>query len=106
MTGEPLYLRIHDAENRIWRVDVSGDLNVGTVHNANPIFPDRWQWSITARPARRGAATSGTTETREQAIAEFRAAWDLAEVDIEAWRRHMTDVERAAATWAAHKRGG
>jgi hypothetical protein len=39
MTGELLYLKIHDAENRIWRVDVSGDLNVGTVHNANPIFP-------------------------------------------------------------------
>lgn len=101
----PLYLRRDATLPGFWRVVAEGGLTVGTIHNANRIFPRRWQWSIAALPGRRGVTTSGSAASREEAMAAFRAAWDLAEVDIEAWRRHMADVERAATAWEASRRG-
>lgn len=36
-------------------------------------------------------------------MADFRAAWDRAGVDIAAWRAHMADVERARQAWDSGK---
>lgn len=58
-----------------------------------------WTWSISAFPRLREATTSGRADSREEAMADFRAAWDRAGVDLGAWRSHMADVERARKAW-------
>lgn len=100
-----LYLRRDATQPGFWRVLAEGGLTVGVIQNANPIFPRRWQWSITALPRRRDIATSGSAASREEAMAAFHAAWDLAEVDLAEWRRHMADVKRAATAWEPSRRG-
>ena len=59
-----------------------------------------WQWSIAVVPA--VAPTSGTCATRDKAAAAFRAAWGRQTIDLDAWREHMTDIERRAALWTSH----
>lgn len=63
-----------------------------------PGGPVVWQWSITVVPA--APPTSGTADTLVAATAEFRAAWDGKSIDLNAWRRHMDDVQRRAAMWS------
>lgn len=71
-----------------------GDLYVGAIILA-PGARDatQWTWSIPAVPRLPGATASGRADSREAAMADFRAAWDRAGVDIAAWRAHMADVE-------------
>lgn len=58
-----------------------------------------WTWSISAVPRLREATTSGRADSREDAMADFRAAWDRAGVDLGAWRSHMAEVELARKAW-------
>jgi hypothetical protein len=63
----------------------------------SPAEKSRWQWSVIALPRARGALTIGTCATRQEAMADFRKAWELADIDVEAHRRQAADVDRRAA---------
>lgn len=73
---------------------------VGAIVLAGGIYPPVWQWSIQmlTQPIL-PEPTSGTTQTREDAMAAFRARWDellplITEAD---WRRKWADQEAVRA---------
>jgi hypothetical protein len=61
---------------------------VGAVHrsHATPLG-HAWSWSITCLCRQRGAH-NGRTHTKAEALADFRAAWEKADPDIEYERAH------------------
>src|SRR6185312_8687542 len=65
---------------------------VGAVHrgHATPLGC-AWSWSITCRCRQRGAH-SGWTRTKAEALADFRAAWDVADPDIEYQRAKHAEI--------------
>jgi hypothetical protein len=57
-------------------VVIDGDRVVGRIFLSPASPPDRnWMWTITARDYPRSIHSRGYSETREQAMAEFKARW-------------------------------
>ncbi|AOO80739.1 hypothetical protein [Bosea vaviloviae] len=88
----------HDEDGRMWSVYCEGEV-VGSI--IQPFTGHRWQWSITVQdPA--PISKSGRAETREAAMADFRAAWDRYREHIgeRGWQDHLQHMaELRARPW-------
>ncbi|CAN7313807.1 hypothetical protein LJR009_001573 [Bosea sp. LjRoot9] len=77
----------HDEDGRMWSVYYDGEI-VGSV--IQPFTNSPWRWSITVQ----GTAPvnkSGRAETREDAMADFRALWVRFRKSIgeDGWQDHL-----------------
>ena len=58
-------------------VVVDGDHVIGRIFLSPQSPPDRWMWTITAREHPPSIHTRGYSATREQAMADFKAQWNV-----------------------------
>jgi hypothetical protein len=87
-----------------------GDVQAGTIamRSGNPHDTDPWEWSCGFYPGSRpGEIQSGTSETFDQARAEFGSAWAVflanrTEDDFQAWRYQRDWTAWKCAMWDAH----
>jgi len=80
-----------DLDREIFSVVYDGVV-VGAVHrsHATPLGCT-WTWSVTCQCHHRGAH-SGRAFTKAEALADFRAAWDMADPDIEYQRAKHDEI--------------
>jgi len=89
-----------------WHI-YSGDVHAGTIalRAGNPHDTDPWEWSCGFYPGSRpGEIQSGTSETFDQARAEFGSAWAVflanrTEADFQAWRNQRDLTAWKYAMW-------
>jgi hypothetical protein len=80
------------------------------IRTGNPHDTEPWEWRCGFYPGSRpGECSSGTSESFEQARADFEAAWQVflskrTESDFQAWREQHDWTERKYALWDAGKR--
>lgn len=93
---EALWLRRHradrpDPDREFFSVIYDG-VTVGAIHrgHASPLG-HAWSWSITCRCRNRGAH-GGRAFSKAEALADFRAAWDTANPDIEYQRAKHAEI--------------
>lgn len=101
MTDKPPALRLRrasaDSDDQ-WTVRCDG-IDVGSIGRPGGRPEPIWQWSITVAWPSPGIAKSGQGETREECMAQFRAAWDRyrAAIGDEKWCWHVAHTAEVAA---------
>ena len=100
-----------DAREECWDI-YYGDVLAGAlaIRSGNPHDTEPWEWRCGFYPGSEpGECSSGTSESFEQARADFEAAWRLflskrTDADFQAWRDERDWTERKYALWDAGKR--
>jgi hypothetical protein len=88
----------HDEDGRMWSVYCDGE-DVGAV--IQPFRDDPWQWSITVQDTA-PINKNGRSATREEAMSDFRDAWDRYREHIgeRGWQNHLRHMaELRARPW-------
>ncbi|KUL94355.1 hypothetical protein DK26_15215 [Bosea sp. WAO] len=92
-----------------WRVSCEGVYVGSIVYNS--VRPEAvWNWSITVQDPSPGLAKTGMAEAREDAMSEFRAAWDcyrewLGDERWHRWVEHMAMVDARSDLWKRRECG-
>lgn len=83
--------QLHDTQQRCWTVLCDG-VKVGAI--VQPIGRRFWHWTITVQFSA-STAQCGEANSREQAMSEFRIAWEryLASIGSAAWEWHCAHME-------------
>jgi hypothetical protein len=103
--------RSADAREECWHI-YYGDVRIGTIARrvGNPSDTAPWEWTCRFYPGSHPReCTNGTSETFDQARADFDAAWRVflakrTEADFQAWRDQEDWTARKYATWDAGDR--
>jgi hypothetical protein len=121
----PVLTRRRSPESReeCWHI-YYGDVRVGTIARrvGNPFDTDPWEWTCGFYPGSHPReCTNGTSETFDQARADFERAWAVflskrTEADFQKWRdqeawtsekyRRFDRGERIASDWKPPRRAG